>query len=81
MSLRADILQFVKTDLGGSQSVTIDENTNLIQSGVLDSMGLMRLIDYLEQRVNIRVPDTEVLPDNFKTVAEIEAFANRLRQS
>ncbi|HET9440580.1 MAG TPA: acyl carrier protein [Longimicrobiales bacterium] len=80
MSLRADILQFVKTDLGGSQSVVIDENTNLIQSGVLDSMGLMRLIDYLEQRVNIRVPDTEVLPDNFKTVAEIEAFATRLRQ-
>lgn len=80
MSLRADILQFVQTDLGGSQSVAIDENTNLIQSGVLDSMGLMRLIDYLEQRVNIRVPDTEVLPDNFKTVAEIEAFATRLRQ-
>jgi acyl carrier protein len=80
MDLRSDILQFVKTDLGGSQSVNIDENTNLIQSGVLDSMGLMRLIDYLEQRANIRVPDAEVLPDNFKTVAEIEAFATRLRQ-
>jgi acyl carrier protein len=80
MDLRSDILQFVKTDLGGSQSVNIDENTNLIQSGVLDSMGLMRLIDYLEQRANIRVPDAEVLPDNFKTVAEIEAFAARLRQ-
>jgi acyl carrier protein len=80
MTLRADILQFVKSDLGSDQSIEIDENTNLIQNGVLDSMGLMRLIDFLEERVNIRVPDAEVLPDNFKTVVEIEAFASRLRR-
>jgi acyl carrier protein len=78
MSLRNELIQFIKTDLGANVA-TVDENTNLIDNGILDSMALMRLMDFVEDRTGIRVPDSEVVPDNFQTVAEIETLVNRIR--
>jgi acyl carrier protein len=78
MSLRNELIQFIKTDLGANVA-TVDENTNLIDNGILDSMALMRLMDFVEDRTGVRVPDSEVVPDNFQTVAEIETLVNRIR--
>jgi acyl carrier protein len=78
MSLRNELIQFIKTDLGANVA-TVDEHTNLIDNGILDSMALMRLMDFVEDRTGVRVPDSEVVPDNFQTVAEIETLVNRIR--
>lgn len=45
--------------------------SSLIDSGVLDSRGLMRLIAYLEERFHIVVDDVDILPENFEDLASI----------
>ena len=80
MSLRQELLQFVRGELAGvGDPASIDENTPLIDSGVIDSMALMRLITFVEDRAGVRVPDDEVLPDNFQTVRDIESLVDRLK--
>ena len=80
MSMRQELLQFIRTELaGGAAPGSIDEKTQLIDSGVIDSMALMRLITFVEDRTGIRIPDDEVLPDNFQSVEEIESLVARLQ--
>jgi acyl carrier protein len=80
MSLKDDLLKFVREDLiGSSDPNAIDENEPLIDGGYIDSMGLMQLTTFIEERTGVRVPDDEVVPDNFQTVASIEQLVTRLK--
>ena len=81
MSLRQELLQFVRGELAGvGDPASVNENTALIDDGIIDSMALMRLITFVEERAGVRIPDDEVLPDNFQTIAEIEAMVGRIKR-
>ncbi len=51
-----------------------DDDTNLIEAGVIDSMSLLRLIFFLESCYHIEVPLDDLDPDNFRSVRAMEAF-------
>jgi len=78
MTLGPQLLRFIRDELATDPGA-IDENAQLIDEGILDSMALMRLITFLEERAGVRVPDDEVVPDNFQTIASIEALVARLQ--
>ena len=62
MSLKDDLLKFVREDLvGSSDPNSIDENEPLIDGGYIDSMGLMQLTTFIEERTGVRIPDDEVV--------------------
>lgn len=80
MSLNQELLQFVRNELAsGAEAASIDENTQLIDTGVIDSMALMRLISFVEERAAVRIPDEEVLPDNFQSIHDIQSLVDRLK--
>jgi acyl carrier protein len=80
MSLNKELLHFVRNELAtGGDAATIDENTQLIDSGVIDSMALMRLISFVEERTSVRIPDEEVLPENFQSISDIQSLVDRLK--
>lgn len=56
------------------ESLTAD--TNLLQAG-LDSMGVMRLIMFIEQTFNVTLPDVEVEPNNIQTLDCIVRWVKR----
>jgi acyl carrier protein len=79
MSFQDQLLHFIRTDLAGNDAHQIDEQTPLIDSGLIDSMALMRLISFVEERTSVRIPDDEVVPDNFQTVSDIALLVSRIR--
>ena len=80
MSIKVQLSSFVQDTLAsGVRDLQIDEDTRLIEHGLIDSIGLMELMDYIEQETGVRVPDEEVHPGNFQTVASMEAMIARLR--
>lgn len=52
----------------------IDDNASLIHSGVVDSMGILELIEYLEGTFQVRIRAEEMVPANFDSVDTINAF-------
>jgi acyl carrier protein len=50
------------------------DHDSLIESGVVDSTGILELIEFLEETFGISVDDTETVPDNLGSVAGITAF-------
>jgi acyl carrier protein len=78
--LRSELASFIqKTLVSQDQQVTIDDHTALIEDGLIDSMGLMQIVAFLDERAGVRVPDDEVTPENFETIAAIDQLVERLQ--
>jgi acyl carrier protein len=58
--------------------LTIDENTPLVSSGLIDSMALVDLLLKLEDLTHRRIPPGKVQPKDMNTVAIMFATAERV---
>lgn len=56
--------------------ITIDADTPLFENGLIDSIRILRLIAWTEHALDLRIPDTRVRMDYFRTVRAIaDTFA------
>jgi len=55
------------------------DNDDLLDAG-LDSMGIMRLIMYIEDEFNITLPDSEIDPDNVNSFNALEKWILQHKQ-
>ena len=58
--------------------LSIDENTPLISSGLIDSLTLVRVLQKLEDLAHVRIPPGSVQPQDLDTVAMMFATAQRV---
>jgi acyl carrier protein len=70
----SSIRKFINTELLYREDQRIDPKVNLIETGVIDSMALLRLTSFLEDHYGIEIPDEDIVADNFRSLGSIEAF-------
>ena len=69
------IEQFILGELiKDTRKTNLDANENLIDSGAVDSLGIMKLVAFLEKTFNVSISDDEILLDNFETIDAISKF-------
>jgi acyl carrier protein len=73
---------FVATDLLNGDARDLDEQTPLLAWGVLDSMAMIKLTEFIEQELEITIPTDALLDSaNLETLATItrmvEKYAGR----
>lgn len=54
--------------------IDLDESTSLLNEGLIDSMNLVRLLGYLEQTFQVKIPVAEVNDTNFASAITIAAL-------
>lgn len=52
----------------------LDVDHDLLAGGVIDSLGLLKLIAWVEQHFDLTVQDDDLNPDNFRSVNAIDKF-------
>jgi acyl carrier protein len=70
----SSIREFINTELLYREDQRIDPTVDLIESGVIDSMALLRLTAFLEEHYGIEIPDEDIVADNFRSLGSMEAF-------
>lgn len=60
------------------EDVDFDTCTTLIDDGLLSSLDIIQLIGALNDEFDISIPAIEIIPDNFNSVAAMEAMVKRL---
>ncbi len=60
---------YAQADLG--------DDASLLDTGTMDSTGVLELIGFLEKRWSIAVGDREIHPDNLDSIGKITAFVER----
>ena len=72
-SLSDDLVQFVASDvaIGGGP---LDSGTDLVMTGLVDSLGVMMVVDWLEQRLGIDIDPNDVVIEHFESVDAIIGY-------
>jgi acyl carrier protein len=60
---------------------TLDPDEDLLDQGVIDSLGLMKLISFMEETFSIKIPDDEIVPDNFQSINRMVKLVELQAQS
>ena len=57
----------------------LEEGTSFLDSGIIDSTGILELVTYLEETFGISVADDELVPENLGSIANIVSYLKRKR--
>lgn len=68
-TIEAELVEFVQTR--GQTHATVKPATDLLESGLLDSLLLMDLVFHVEEAYRIRFESDEINPANFRTITAI----------
>jgi acyl carrier protein len=71
------LLAFVGDDL--VTDVDLEPGTDLLLSGALDSLGVVRVVHWLEDTLGIEIDPADVVLENFQSVAAMADYAERRR--
>jgi len=55
----------------------LDENQSLLGSGIIDSLGIMKLVAFIEERFQLEVSDEELIPESFETLSALAEFISQ----
>jgi acyl carrier protein len=77
--IEAKLQQFIVERFlkGRSQSVAVDDS--LLDGNLMDSMGILEIVDFIESEFGIIVDGEDLLPDNFQTIATLANFVKSKR--
>jgi acyl carrier protein len=75
------IRQFVVDNfLFGQDGDRLTEDSSFLESGIIDSTGVLELIGFLQSNFGIEIDDSEIVPENLDSLARLNAFVNRKLQ-
>jgi len=58
----------------------LENDTDLFKGGYIDSLFAFEMVVYLEETFGVRIPDTAITEDNFRTLGAIAALVEGLRR-
>jgi acyl carrier protein len=64
-----------------SRGIRLTADTLLLEEKVIDSMGMLALILFVEDTFDIEVPEEDMMPSNFGTIDDLAAYVDRRLQS
>lgn len=55
----------------------LEESTSFLDEGIIDSTGILELIDFISEEFSITVEDEELIPENLDSINNVAAFIGR----
>ena len=72
------IREFIATRLLYSkEGFTYPDDAPLLREGIIDSLGVVELVEFAQTHFGVKVEQKDVRPDNFDSVAKLAAFVRR----
>lgn len=66
--------QFVLNDILKTPDIELADGQDLLLSGLLDSISVIRLVSFIEESAAISVPPEDLLPENFSSLESIQRY-------
>lgn len=67
--LEVELLALINEEISLDADMNVDRNTDLLMTGVVDSLGVVQIVDWMEQRTGADIDPSDVVIENFQTVA------------
>jgi acyl carrier protein len=78
MRVQDRVRQFIKDTFLVDE---VGDDDSFLANGIIDSLGVMQLVTFIESEYGVGVADTDLVPENFDSVARVAAYVERLRRA
>ncbi|MEG3658597.1 acyl carrier protein [Arenibacter palladensis] len=76
------LIKYISEDLLNNElEENLDPHDDLLGSGILDSLGMMKLILFIEHEFSLSVPPQDMIIENFMSVSHITTYLSNKDQS
>lgn len=75
--IKAQIKDFIVENYLFGDDEGLEENTSFLDEGIVDSTGILELIEYISEEFSITVEDEELIPENLDSINNVTAFIGR----
>ena len=63
-----------KNLLFSDSGFNFDDDASFLDEGIVDSLGIIELVTFVEKQFGVSVADHELIPDNFDSVRKLDAY-------
>jgi acyl carrier protein len=77
MEVSAVIRQFIVENFIFGEDGNLKDETSFLESGIIDSTGILELVSFLEEKFGISVADEELVPENLDSIANVVAYLTK----
>lgn len=78
MTVRADLRRYVlENHLFTDDDAALNDGDSFLETGILDSTGIMELILFIEETFALKVSDDEMSPENLDSIDSLVAYVER----
>ncbi len=74
--IQDQIKNYIVTKFAFDRSA-LNPDDDLLNQGIVDSMGILQLVNYIEENFGIHIDDEEINPDNFRTLKALTDFVSQ----
>lgn len=71
------IMEYISGVVAETGGAPVAVDTPLLEAGVLDSINLVRLVQFLEERFGISIPESDMGAELFESPASVSAYVTR----
>ena len=75
--MKERLAHYIATDLLNQRDLAINEDDDLLGSGLLDSLSVMSLVHFIEDETGVTIPPEDVTIDNFVSLSAIDRYLSR----
>lgn len=76
--IKTHLREFIVSNfLFGTEGLQFNDDDSFLEKGIIDSTGILELIEYLEETYGISIEDEELVPENLDSMDRVEAFIGR----
>jgi acyl carrier protein len=77
-NIKQQIVEFITTNfLFDESSNALGEADSLLETGVIDSTGVLELVAFIEETYGIKIDDEEIVPENLDSIINIAAYISQ----
>ncbi len=63
--------------MAGESEEALDNDSSFLEKGIIDSMGVLELVAFVEDTYDIEIEDEELVPSNFDSVSKLVEYVRR----
>ncbi len=68
------LITYIQSELAKGRKAEIHPEDDLLSEGILDSLGILQLVSFIEETFDVEVDDEDVVLENFMTITALNDF-------
>ncbi|WP_370573049.1 phosphopantetheine-binding protein [Methanomethylovorans sp.] len=77
-NVKTSIVNYLKDNSFMDKNAKLEDTDSLTQSGIIDSIGLLELLDFISEKYSIEIPEDMLTPENLDSLKGLTNMVTNL---